>query len=102
MIPSFFQVIRMTGFLPEDLSDLEALLDEGARFSVSQTEAEALREYERVLAVAPRDRAALRGMAETLHRLGRLEEALQAWQRVVAVMPSQADAYVHLGDVLYD
>jgi tetratricopeptide (TPR) repeat protein len=87
--------------MPENLDGLEKLLEEGTRYYASQSEIEALEEYQRTLTSAPRDRAALIGLAETLHQLGRLDEALHASQRVIAVMPDQADGYIQLGDVLY-
>jgi tetratricopeptide (TPR) repeat protein len=92
----------MSDFLLDGLGGLDALLEEGARFYAAQPESEALREYQRALDTAPRDRAALIGLAETLHHLGRLEEALDTWQRVIAVVPGQAEAYVNQGDVLYE
>lgn len=88
--------------MPENLDGLEKLLEEGTHYYASQSEIEALEEYQRTLTSAPRDKAALIGLAETLHQLGRLDEALHASQRVIAAMPDQADGYIQLGDVLYD
>ncbi|HLW03532.1 MAG TPA: tetratricopeptide repeat protein [Ktedonobacterales bacterium] len=92
----------MTDFSSSQQMDVDTLLERGARFYAPQSEDAALNEYQRTLDAAPRDRAALIGLAETLHHLGRLEEALDAWQHVIAVVPGQADAYVSQGDVLYD
>src|SRR6185437_1664992 len=93
---------NMADFSSSQQIDVDVLLERGARFYAPQSEGAALQEYQRTLDTAPRDRGALIGLAETLHHLGRLEEALDAWQRVIAVVPEQADAYVSQGDVLYD
>jgi protein O-GlcNAc transferase len=92
----------MSDFLPSDLSNFDALLEEGVRYYTPQPDVEALLEYQRTLAMFPRDSEALIGLAETLHRLGRLEEALRAWQQVIAVVPGRADVYINQGNVLYD
>ena len=92
----------MADISPDALSNLDALVDEGARFYATEAEIDALEEYERILEGSPRDKEALIGLAETLHHLGRLDEAFHAWQRVIAVMPERAVGYIHLGNVLYD
>ncbi len=102
MLPTLPVPVMTVVTMSDNLDDLEKLLGEGTHYYVSQSEIEALEEYQRTLTSAPRDRVALIGLAETLHQLGRLDEALHASQRVIAAMPDQADGYIQLGDVLYD
>lgn len=91
---------RRSGRLPDPLNNPDALLKGDTHSQKQLPGAERLLEYQRTLASVPREVGALIGLAETLHRLGRLEEALQVWQRVIAVAPHRTDAYVEQGNVL--
>lgn len=97
--PSLVRDPRPAGW-PDLPNHLDALLEGGTPFKGPLPTAETVREYQRMLVSAPRAVDALIGLAATLHRLGRLEEALQAWQQVIAVAPHRTEAYVEQGNVL--
>jgi len=88
--------------LPEEMSGFGAPPDESAPFSARLDDSEAVLAYQRALVLEPRNVEALVGLANTLQRLGRLEEALQVWQRVIAAAPGRGEAYINQGNVLYD
>ena len=56
----------------------------------------------RVLAGAGEDRASWRRMGRLLAELGKTEEAISAWRKVLAIAPSEQEAHAALADLLQD
>lgn len=66
----------------------------------SRRYAEAYEQYRQMLAVIPRDPDALVNFGVLASQLGRLEEAMESWQKAVAVDSAQASAHLYLAEAL--
>ncbi|HEY6126563.1 MAG TPA: tetratricopeptide repeat protein [Candidatus Acidoferrum sp.] len=57
----------------------------------------ALQEFQKALAINPRDSEAIKGMAGAYERMGRVQDAEESYKRAIALRPDYWDGYNHLG-----
>lgn len=84
----------------DGLPDLEVRKERGRVLGWLGRQPEALADFDRVLAAAPRDVEARIGRGRVLGWMGRYAEAEAEFRRAAADEPTAADAYTGLGDVL--
>lgn len=61
----------------------------------------ALQEYQKALAINPRDATAVMGVAGAYERMGRIQDAEESYKKAVALLPSYWDGYNSLGFFYY-
>lgn len=82
-------------------TDLQALLNEAGRHRQAGQLADAERLYRQILAADSGHADALHFLATTLHRLGRLDEALAAYDAAIRLKPDNAAAHTDRGVALH-
>ena len=80
--------------------DAAALISRGNTLLRSNRFAEALANYDRVLAIQPASVEALNNRAVALQELKRGDEALKSYNRALAIQPNNAELHYNRGDVL--
>ncbi|NMC19724.1 MAG: tetratricopeptide repeat protein [Thermogutta sp.] len=104
-------ILAGSGQLSQAVRDLEQVREQGSAepsidlqlgllYSIQKRHGKALEQFDKVLAVEPRNVAALRGRADTLLSLGRHAEAIADYEKALEVDPNDSGVLNNLAWVL--
>ncbi|MEW6750439.1 MAG: tetratricopeptide repeat protein [Candidatus Latescibacterota bacterium] len=88
---------QLAALAHRDSSSAEAQSDLAGALVLAGQYAEAMEVYQRGARAHPDDVRTRQGLASLYARIGRLEEAIAEWTRVVALRPDYAEAHFRLG-----
>jgi len=89
------RAVQLDSHLPAPYVSLARLHSSVAKYDL------ALSEFQKALAVNPRDADAIKGMAGAYERMGRIQDAEASYKRAIALRPDAWDGYNSLGSFYF-